>query len=119
MRDFRELLVWQKSHSLTLQVYLATQSFPREEQFSLTNQMRRSAVSIGSNIAEGCGRDGQVELARFCRIALGSASELEYQMLLARDLEFLSAEKHATLGQNVIEIKKMLTAFVQKLTADS
>ena len=85
MRDFRELKVWEKSHQLALEVYSATTKFPKEELYGLTSQVRRSAVSIPANISEGCGRDSPAELLRFCRIAMGSASELEYELLLAHD----------------------------------
>ena len=85
MKDSRKLKVWEKSHQLVLALYTITASFPREETYGLTSQIRRAASSIPSNIAEGCGRDGDAELSRFCIIARGSASELEYQILLARD----------------------------------
>ena len=78
MRDFRDLKVWQKGHNLALAVYKATTSFPREEIYGLTSQIRRSCVSICANIAEGCGRNGEAELARFFQIGMGSASELEW-----------------------------------------
>jgi four helix bundle protein len=81
MRDFRKLKVWEKSHQLTLSVYEITGGFPDDERFGLTSQMRRACTSIPTNIAEGCGRDGHAELARFLQIAMGSASELEYQLL--------------------------------------
>jgi four helix bundle protein len=86
LRDFRELKVWGKANQLTLSVYKATQIFPKEELYGLTSQMRRSCASIPANIAEGCGRTGEAELARFLQIAMGSASELEYYLLLAYDL---------------------------------
>jgi four helix bundle protein len=85
----------------------------------LTAQIRRAASSIPANLAEGCGRDGDAELARFCLIARGSASELEYHLLLARDLNLLQSQAHEALAEQVIEIKRMLTVFVQKLKADS
>ena len=88
MRDFRSLKVWQKAHELTLRVYTATRIFPKDELYGLTSQVRRSAASITTNVAEGCGRSGEAELARFLNIAMGSASELEYQLLLARILSF-------------------------------
>ncbi|MCH7802387.1 MAG: four helix bundle protein, partial [Chloroflexi bacterium] len=93
-RDFKGLQVWQKSHELATRMYKATTGFPGSEIYGLTSQIRRSAVSIPSNIAEGCGRGGEVELARFFQIAMGSASELEYQLILARDLQYLSHEDH-------------------------
>ena len=119
MKDFRQLKVWEKSHELALSIYHITASFPREEVYGLASQIRRAASSIPSNIAEGCGRNGDAELARFCIIARGSASELEYQLLLARDLKLLHPNDYETLSQQTIEIKRMLTVLVQKLTAES
>jgi four helix bundle protein len=118
MKDFRQLKVWEKSHQLALTIYRITASFPPEETYGLASQIRRAASSIPSNIAEGCGRDGDPELARFCIIARGSASELEYALLLARDLMLLSSNDYETLSQQTVEIKRMLTVLVQKLTAD-
>ena len=118
MRDFRELKVWQKAHEVTLEVYRATKTFPREEQFGLTAQVRRSAESVAASIAEGCGRDGDPEFARFLQIAMGSASETEYHLLLARDLELLHATDYDPLAHKVEEVKKMLTALIRKLRAD-
>jgi four helix bundle protein len=118
MKDFRQLKVWEKSHELALAIYHITASFPRQETYGLASQLRRAASSIPSNIAEGCGRDGDAELARFCIIARGSASELEYELLLARDLKLLQPNDYQTLSQQTIEIKRMLTVLVQKLTAD-
>jgi four helix bundle protein len=104
MRDFRDLKVWQKSHVLVLEIYRATQAFPREEIYGLRGQIRRAASSIPAHIAEGCGRGGQVELARCCTIAGGSASELQYHLLLARDLQYLAASDHEQLEERVIEV---------------
>src|SRR5881392_3697882 len=92
MKDFRQLKVWEKAHLLALAVYPITARFPREKTYGLTSQIRRAASSIPSNIAEGCGRNGDAELARFCIIAIGSATELEYQLLLARDLKLLQGD---------------------------
>ena len=86
MRGFRELKVWEKAHRLSLAIYKASSGFPKDELYGLTSQIRRSSVSIPTNIVEGCGRNGNAELARFLHIASGSASELEYHLLLARDL---------------------------------
>jgi four helix bundle protein len=119
MQGFRDLKVWQKAHHLTLAVYQITAKFPREEMFGLTRQTRRASSSIAANLAEGCARNGDAEFARFCFIAMGSASELEYHLLLARDLEFLSTERHADMQLQVAEVKKMLAALIRKLTADS
>lgn len=118
MRDFRELKVWERSHGLTLAAYEATAAFPREELYGLTSQIRRSASSVPANIAEGCGRDGDAELSRFLRIAAGSASELEYHLLLARDLGLIESLEHKRLTKETTEVKRMLTVFVQKLKAD-
>ncbi len=85
--DFKKLKVWGKAHELTLAVYMITRGFPREEVYGLSNQMRRAAASIGANIAEGCGRGSDAELKRFVQIARASANELEYHLLLARDLK--------------------------------
>ena len=119
MKDFRKLQVWEKAHQLALALYHVTASFPRDETYGLASQMRRSASSIPSNIAEGCGREGDAELARFCTIARGSASELEYQILLARDLKLIQLNDYEQLVQQTIEIKRMLTVLVQKLNAES
>ena len=118
MRDFRKLKVWEKAHLLTLEVYRVTRNFPKEELYGLTSQMRRSASSVPSNIAEGCGRSSEAETARYFNIALGSASELDYQILLAHDLQLLSDKEHQKLADDVAEVKRMLTAYKQRLTAD-
>lgn len=118
MRDFKELKVWAKAHQLTLSIYRITKTFPKEELYGLTSQMRRSCASIPANIAEGCGRRGEAELARFFQIAMGSASELEYHLLLAYDLSLLNANDYKPLEANVTEIKRMLTSFIQKLRAE-
>ena len=115
MRDFRELKVWEKAHRLTLDVYRATGAFPREELYGLTSQIRRAAVSIGANIAEGAGKSSRPDFARFLQIGLGSASELEYHLLLSRDLDYLEPESYQTLLSQVSEVKKMLTGFIQYL----
>ena len=118
MRNFRELKVWEKAHQLTLWVYRATTNFPAEEKFGLTSQLRRAAAAIPANIAEGCGRAGERELARFLQIAMGSASELEYHLLLAHDLDFVDAASYQQLHDSTTEVKRMLTSFIRKLTAD-
>ena len=118
-KDFRQLKVWQKSHQLALNLYRITASFPRTESYGLTAQIRRAGVSIPSNIAEGCGRNGDTELARFCDIARGSASGLEYQLLLARDLKLIQPDDYQQLIQQTTDIKRMLTVFVRKLRAES
>jgi four helix bundle protein len=118
MRDFRQLKVWEKAHALSLAIYQATTAFPQQELFGLTSQLRRAAVSIPANIAEGCGRSGEPELARFLRIAQGSASELEYHIILSTDLGYLNQSVSQELFDQVTEVKRMLTSLVQKLSAD-
>src|SRR3954454_19137176 len=103
MQSFKNLRVWEKAHLLTLDIYKSTGTFPREELYGLTSQMRRSSASIGANIAEGCCRKGDTELGRFLQIAMGSASELEYQLLLARDLEMIKSLDFQRLSGEVIE----------------
>ncbi len=115
MKAFRDLLVWQKSHQLTLAVYGASRSFVREELYGLTSQVRRAAASIPANIAEGCGRGGDNELRRFLEIAMGSASELEYHLLLVHDLNMLNPEAYQQLNEQTCEVKRMLAAFVGKI----
>ncbi len=97
MRDFRSLKVWERSHYLATSIYRMTAFFPKDEKYGLTRQLRRCRVSIPANIAEGCGRRGEKELARFLNIALGSASELEYLLLLSRDIELLDETSFAGL----------------------
>jgi four helix bundle protein len=118
MQDFRDLKMWDKAHRLTLAVYRMTASFPREELYGLTSQLRRATSSIPANIAEGCGRNSGKDLRRSLEIALGSASEVEYHLLLARDLAFLEPETHNILNTQVCEIKRMLSACIDKLTTD-
>jgi four helix bundle protein len=115
MQNFRNLLVWQKSHDLVLQVYRSSRDFPREDAYGLTSQMRRAAISIPSNVAEGCGRGSDPEFGRFLVIAMGSASELEYQLLLARDLGYLDSTTHQSLEEKIVEIKKMLYSLIQRI----
>ena len=118
MRRFKKIKAWQKAHNVTLEVYTATAAFPPHEMYGLTTQMRRSAASVGANIAEGCGRKSKGELGRFMLIAMGSASELEYHLLLAKDLNFLNRERHQKLEDDVIEVKRMLSSYIQQLKAD-
>ena len=113
MKDFKELKVWEKAHALTLQVYQETRSFPREEIYGLTSQVRRAAASVAANIVEGCGRRSDGEFTRFLQIARGSASELEYHLLLARDLHLLNRATFELLEAKVVEIERMLTGLVK------
>ena len=115
MKDFKELRVWTKAHELTMLVYKLTRTFPRDEVYGLTSQVRRSAASIGANIAEGCGRHSDGEMTRFLQIARGSASETEYHLLLARDLGFLQEGDFLAVEQSVVAVQRMLTVLVQKV----
>jgi four helix bundle protein len=118
VRDFHKLKVWEKAHRLTLAAYKATAQFPKAEYYDLARQLRRAAASIPANIAEGCGRNGQADFVRFLHIAMGSASEVEYHLLLARDLKLLEAGSHQHLAEEVTQVKRMLTALTQMLKAD-
>jgi four helix bundle protein len=118
MRDFKEIKVWAKAHSLTLEIYRVTARFPREETYGLTSQLRRSCSSIPANIAEGFGRGGNAELARFLQIGMGSASELQYHILLAKDLNLLTKTIYEQLEERVIEVKRMLAALLVKVRSD-
>jgi len=115
VKDFRGLKVWEKAHRLTLEVYKATRRFPREELFGLTSQMRRCSTSIAANLAEGCGKRGNNEFQRYLQIASGSASELDYHLLLSRDLQFLSAVDYEALSKELVELRKMLTSLILKV----
>jgi len=114
VKGFKELTVWRKAHEMTIAVYETTRSFPREELYGLTSQLRRSAASIGANIAEGCGRRSDGEMARFLQIARGSASEIEYHVLLAHDLHLLRDEEFRHFSYQADELQRMLTALIQR-----
>jgi four helix bundle protein len=118
MKDFRSLQVWNKAHALTLNCYKAMSDFPKSEMYGLTSQIRRSAASVGANIAEGCGKRGNGDFQRFLGIATGSASEVEYHFLLARDLGFLDADQYRSLAAAVVEIKRMLASLIIKVERD-
>lgn len=117
MQDYRKLKVWKKSHELTLALYQATQSFPQNEVYGLTSQMRRCSSSIPSNIVEGCGRGSNPDFLRFLYVALGSANELEYQLLLAHDLGYIADPLHIELSAGALEVKRMLSALIVTLKA--
>jgi four helix bundle protein len=115
VEDFKDLKVWAKAHELTLVVYQQTRTFPRDEIYGLTSQIRRASASIGANLAEGCGRRSDPEMKRFVQIARGSASELECHLLLARDLQFLSGGEVEDLEPKILEVQRMLAALAQRL----
>lgn len=117
MEDFKDLRVWNKAHELTLFVYQHTRSFPKEEIFGLTSRIRRSAASVGANIAEGCGRRSDGEMKRFLQIAWGSASELESHLILAKDLHLIPEETFKEMREKTFEIQRMLAGLVQRLSS--
>ena len=115
MQSFKNLKVWEKAHALTLDIYQASRSFPKEEMFGLTSQMRRASASVGANIAEGTCRKGDGEFGRFLHIAIGSASELEYHLLLAHDLKVLRDADYERLSAGAVEVKRMLASLIRSL----
>ncbi|MBK8988498.1 MAG: four helix bundle protein [Chloroflexi bacterium] len=116
MQSYRDLVVWQKSVLLTKEIYLLTANFPDAERYGLTNQMRRAAVSIPSNIAKGQGRRSAPDFRRFLHIALGSVAELDTQIVIAIELGYLTHENTIKANGLIIEIKKMLYTLIDKLT---
>ena len=115
MRNYKDLQVWEKAHKLTLVVYKDTQDFPKEERFGLTSQIRRSSASIAANLAEGCGRRSDGEMARFIQISMGSGAELSYHLLLARDLGFLQNSGYFNWNSDLSVVMRMLSSLSQKL----
>jgi four helix bundle protein len=115
MRNYEDLEVWQKAHALTVRLYVLTESFPRTEMFGLASQIRRAASSIGANLAEGCGRWGEGDMARYVQIAMGSGSELQNHLRLATDLGFLSESDYSSSTKAVTSVRQMLTALLQTL----
>ncbi len=115
MRDFHGLIVWQKSHVLTLKVYQVTRRFPKDERFGLISKLRRSASSVPANLAEGCGRGSEQDFARFVQIAMGSSTEVEYHVLLAKDLGYVSDNDFIELTDSVHEVKRMLTSLLKSV----
>jgi four helix bundle protein len=115
MGDFKKLKVWQRAYSLALAIYRATNSFPVSERYSLTSQLRRGALSVPSNISEGCARRGDRELTHFLNIARGSIGEVECQLMLARDLGYLSSQQWEELNGPVEEISRMIGGLITSL----
>ncbi|HKV73270.1 MAG TPA: four helix bundle protein [Gemmatimonadales bacterium] len=115
MQDYRSLTVWKRAHALALGVYQGTSKFKRPETWSMGDQLRRAATSIPTNVVEGRAKGTDPEFRRYLRIALGSASELEYLLLLARDLGFVAESTHLELSQETTELKRMLFAFTKRL----
>ncbi len=119
MKDFRNLKVWQKAHQLTLSTYWSTRNFPKEEMYGLTSQMRRASFSIGANIAEGCGKDSDADLKKYLQIAMGSSSELENYVILAKDLQYIQLKEFDALQSDLASVRKMLNVFIQRLKGSS
>jgi four helix bundle protein len=101
MQDFRNLEVWKRSHELTLEVYRTTKTFPADERFGLTSQLRRGAASIPTNLAEGCGRGTDPDFGRFVQHAMGSSSQVEYEFLLAKDLAYLNMKQYTSFNDEL------------------
>jgi four helix bundle protein len=117
MQNYKDLKVWEKAHEFTLRVYEVTKTFPKEEIYSLTNQLRRASSSIPANIAEGCGKNSQPDFANFLNIALGSANEAEYHLILSKDLKYLKEDNYEELLKTINDIKAMLIALIGKVRA--
>ena len=115
MQDFKKLKVWEKAHQLTLDVYAVSKKFPKDEMFALTSQIRRASSSVAANIAEGCGRKSKNEFSHFLAIAIGSLSEVEYFLLLAKDLKYMTPSEYEKLDVQANEAKRMLISFQQKV----
>ena len=115
MSDFRKLTVWAKAHALTLRIYQTTKGFPKSETYGLTAQLRRAAVSVGSNIAEGTGKNTAGEKRQALGHAQGSVHEIQYQCLLARDLQYITPAEHSSLDAAILEVRAMLDALRRKV----
>ncbi len=115
MRDFKKYKIWELSHQFVLKIYGLTEQFPAKEIYGITSQLRRASSSVPTNIAEGCGRKSDVEFARFLTIALGSASEVEYLLILSRDLKFISEEDYQVLSKEINIIKRKIYTLKTKL----
>ena len=115
MKDFRTLKVWERGHALVLSVYKLTSTFPKEERYGLTSQLRRATSSIPMNIAEGCGRPGDGDFYRFLSIAMGSAVEAEYLLLLSFDLKLISNDSYTSVNESILEVQRMLGALIRKV----
>lgn len=117
MYDYKKYTVWNKAHLLVLKTYNITSTFPKTEIYNLTSQINRAVLSIPTNIAEGCGRNGQKEFIRFLNISSGSANELDYLFLVSKDLELISEEVYVNLVNDLTEIRKMLYVLIQKIAS--
>lgn len=118
MKNFRDLKVWGKAHQLVLEVYRMTKDFPKHELYGVTSQLRRACASIPTNLAEGCGRKTDADFSRFVEYSFSSACEVEYLLLLSKDLGYLESSSGSQITDDLIEIKRMLSSLLQKLMAD-
>ncbi len=119
MKEYKNLEVWKRAHRMTIDIYQLTKSFPKEEQYGLTSQLRRAMASVSTNITEGCGRNSQREFSRFLQISGGSASEVEYLILLTRDLKFIKESEYQKFVKEIISIQKMLHALIKMIHESS
>lgn len=117
VQTFQDLIVWQKSHALTLRVYQATRKFPTEERYGITSQMRRASYSVPANIVEGHGRKSRKEFQQFLFIAMASLAELRYFLILSKDLSYLSSKDYEALWQDSDEVGRILYSFTCSLSA--
>lgn len=115
MQNYKDLKVWEKAHAFVLEIYKVSKAFPKEETYSLISQIRRASYSIPANIAEGCGKKTQLDLANFLQVALGSANETEYFLLLSKDLDYIEIESYCVLEKDINEIKAMLISLISKV----
>ena len=115
MQDFKKINAWKRSHDFLLEIYKITDNFPEKEKFRLTNQLVRAASSVPTNIAEGSGKDGPADFGRYLRISMGSCSEVEYLLLLAKDLKYIDEKEYKKLNKEIIEIRKMTYAFCETI----
>jgi len=119
MQDYKKLIVWQKSHALSLMIYKITENFPKHELYGLVSQIRRATVSIATNIAEGTGRNSKPDFSRFLQIAYGSSSEVEYLLFLSAELNYVSLDITNKLNNDLQEIKKMLASLQKRLKSEN
>ena len=115
MQNYRKLLVWQKAHEFVSNIYENTKGFPRDELYGITSQLRRASVSISANIVEGAGRKTRSDFARFLTISLGSTNEVEYFLILSKDLNCISMDEYTGLADRLVELRKMLSSLAAKV----
>jgi four helix bundle protein len=116
MQSFRKLIVWEKAHHLTLDIYSVTKEFPGTEMYGLTSQLRRASSSVPTNLAEGAGKLSDLDFRKYVSVAFGSAHEVEYLLLLSRELSYMHEEDYIKLNDQVEEVKRMLAGLINSLT---